>query len=162
MIDDDDEYCDRRPLRREVVVERERERGYIAGRRRGRRIARRVDDDDSLVSAERDAFAFAGFGLGGGGASLVIIGIILMCMAYFGMGFYDAAPAGYSAFDAGAAAGGGYTPELPPAGASSFYEGGGDLLAQRPMMFMGGGVLFLAGWMLVITSRLRSFLSDPL
>ena len=176
MIEDDDYFggpvC-RDPgrggvIRRETVIERERDRGYVTGRRRGRRIARR-EADAEVIEDERDREVLfggagfgglaGGFGMGGSGAALVIIGLLLMAMAYFGLGFDGGGgyAAGYSPYDSG----GGYTPELAPPGLSDVY-GGGDLMAQRPMMFMGGGFLFMTGWLLVIASRLRALMTDDL
>ena len=165
MIDDDD-YFGGRPSRREVAIERDR--AYGAGRRRGRRIARR-DVDADLVEDDRERSLLfggggrfgglaGGFGMGSSGAALVIIGLLLMAMAYFGMGFDGGYGGGYTPYDSG----GGYTPELPPQGLGEAYGGGGDLMSQRPMMFMGGGFLFMTGWLLVIASRLRALLTDDL
>lgn len=164
MIEDDDYFGG--PVRREAVVERERARGYVAGRRRGRRLARRDADVDAIEDEREREVLFgggsfglaSGFGMGGGGAALVIIGLLLMAIAYFGLGFDGGGYGGdYAPYDGG----GGYTPELPPQGVGEVY-GGGDLLSQRPMMFMGGGFLFMTGWLLVIASRLRSLLTDDL
>ena len=154
MIDDDIDLS-----RREAALERER--SYLAGRRRERsrfgwRRRERVADD-----IEADSFGVAGFGLGGGGAALVVIGLLLMAIAYFGIGLVG--PDGFSGYDAGS----GFSPAVDrfsdgySGGAAYAYDrGGDDLFSQRPMMFMGGGFLFLAGWILVVASRLRTFLAD--
>ena len=151
------------------ALENERERGYRAGRRGVRRDERRAAEVEA-VEDERErrvlfgggGFGLAGgFGMGGSGAALVIIGLLLMAIAYFGLGFDGGGyGGGYAPYDSG----GGYTPELPPQGLGDVYGGGGggDLLSQRPMMFMGGGFLFMTGWLLVIASRLRSLLTDDL
>ncbi len=162
MIDDDIDLN-----RREAAIERER--GYRVGRRRERTGRRwgwgrdRYDGDAPTRDDERRGDFVGGVSLGSGGAMLVLLGLLLMAFAYFSLGAGGAE--GFSGYDSGT----GFSPAVDRfsdgyssgAGGGYTYGGGGDdFLSQRPMMFMGGGFLFLAGWILVVASRLRSFLAD--
>jgi hypothetical protein len=150
-FDDDDDLG---ASRREALIGRDR--AYPEGRFGARRRFRRRRAERIEGESERDVLWTAGFGLGGGGAALVVVGIVLMAIAYFGLGF-----GGYESLG-GYDGGGGYSPEVGPYGGGEGYGGGDDLLSQRLLTFMGGGFLFLAGWILVVASRLRSFLTDEL
>ena len=156
MIEDDID------LSRRAAVERER--GYRAGRRRERGFLnwRRDREADEL---EAEAFGGGlggglGLGMGGGGGVLVVIGLVLMAIAYFGLGLVGPDP--YAAYGDGS----GFSPAVDrfsdgySAGSGEAYAPGGyDLMTQRPMMFMGGGFLMLAGFILAAAANLRTFVT---
>jgi hypothetical protein len=138
MIDDDDDLYG--STRCEAALQRRRD-GYLT-----RRVRLRDAYDDPPVAPDRTRGG--GFGLGGGGACLVMLGLLLMAIAYFGVN---------EVFDGGYGWAG---PPDPYLGGPYDDTIGG--LTRRPMLFMGGGFLFLAGWMMAIASRMRLWLITSL